>query len=268
MSSKFNQSGQRLAAREIGPAVVELIRAAKSRVVLVSPYFHPWERLVKALAGAPSRGVRVTLVIRSNQPSDSRRHLILQKLAKAGVSIRQVPWLHLKMYLSDAAVIETSMNLVFSSMAKGYETGVLYALSQAPADYAERRAAVKSCVEASAPYLADAVLPATGRTSGAVGRDGPAEDADRQRSANQESTPKGYPQTGAYVRSRRNNHRAYQPWTSKEDLEVKEMFGRGVPLVSIGQALQRTPKGIQRRLKRLGLLKEERALDPLQTPSR
>lgn len=262
MSPELNKSGQRLAAREIGPAVVELIRAARSRVVLVSPYFHPWGRLVDALADAPSRGVRVTLVIRSNQPSDPQRHSILQKLAEAGVSIRQVPWLHLKMYLSDAAVIETSMNLVFSSMAKGYETGVLYALLQAPADYAERRAAVKSCVEGSAPYLTDAVLPTTERTSSAVRGAGPAEDADRQRHATREGTPQAYLRTGSYDRSRRNNPRAYQPWTPQEDSTVREMFGRGEPLASIGQALQRTPKGIQRRLKRLGLLMEERAPSP------
>jgi hypothetical protein len=262
MGPEHNQRGQRLAAREIGPAVVDLIRTAKSRVVLVSPYFHPWGQLVKALAGAPARGVRVTLVVRSNQPFDPKRHLVLQKLAEAGVSIRQVPWLHLKMYLSDAAVIETSMNLVFSSMAKGYETGVLYARSQAPADYAERRAAVKSCVEGSAPYLTDTALLETKRTSSEVRGAAPAEDANRQQPTAQESASSKAQGTGSVGRSRRNNPRAYQPWTPAEDSKVRELFERGVPLVSIGQALQRTPKGIQRRLKRLGLLKEERAPAP------
>ncbi|WP_141620279.1 phospholipase D family protein [Myxococcus sp. AB036A] len=254
MNQGHSAQGQRLEAREIGPAVVELIRSAKSRIVLISPYFHPWGRLVDALTAAPTRGARVTLVIRSNQPFNARRHLALQKLAAAGVSIRQVPWLHLKMYLSDAAVIETSMNLVFSSMAKGYETGILYTVHEASAGYAERRAMVKKCVEGSAPYLCGHVLAPESGSADISPRSTPT-----VQSAPHPSDAPPHERThrspaGPVASSRRNNPRAFHPWTAQEDALAQELFSQKLPLISIAQALQRTPKSVSKRLKHLGVV--------------
>ena len=254
MNQEHSAQGQRLEARGIGPAVVDLIRSAKSRIVLISPYFHPWGRLVDALIAAPARGARVTLVIRANQPFNERRHLALQKLAAAGVSIRQVPWLHLTMYLSDSAVIETSMNLVFSSMAKGYETGILYTVHEASAGYAERRAMVKECVQGSAPYLFGHVpSPESGSTGIAPGS------TPRLQSTPHHGVAPPHERThrspaGPVASSRRNNPRAYQPWTEQEDSLAQDLFSQKLPLISIAQALQRTPKSVSKRLKRLGII--------------
>ncbi|RKH35643.1 hypothetical protein D7Y13_07775 [Corallococcus praedator] len=254
VNQERSAQGQRLEARGIGPAVVELIRLAKSRIVLISPYFHPWGRLVEALMAAPARGARVTLVIRANQPFNERRHLALQKLSTAGVSIRQVPWLHLKMYLSDSAIIETSMNLVFSSMAKGYETGSLYTVHEAPVAYAERRAMVKECVEGSAPYLfGHAPLPEVRSIGIAPGSPPKLQSSPHHGDAHPHEETHRSP-AGPVASSRRNNPRAYQPWTDQEDSLAQDLFAQKVPLISIAQALQRTPKSVSKRLKRLGVI--------------
>jgi hypothetical protein len=60
--------------------------------------------------------------------------------------------------------------------------------------------------------------------------------------------------THEYVAAVREEHKnAYQPWTDAEEVRLRELFDRGVPIAAIAEELGRRPGGIRSRLMKLGL---------------
>jgi hypothetical protein len=73
---------------------------------------------------------------------------------------------------------------------------------------------------------------------------------------------------GYIERARRTHRRAYERWTSDEDVQLERLFRRGAHLAEIGQALGRHNGAIRSRLTKLGLIDDtEDAPDILLKPA-
>jgi hypothetical protein len=54
--------------------------------------------------------------------------------------------------------------------------------------------------------------------------------------------------------ARQRNPKAFHPWSSDEEREVQERFDRGDPIEAIARDHQRSPRAIEMRLRRMGVL--------------
>ncbi|HEV8255214.1 MAG TPA: hypothetical protein VGQ78_10675 [Vicinamibacteria bacterium] len=54
--------------------------------------------------------------------------------------------------------------------------------------------------------------------------------------------------------ARQRNPNAFQPWSSEEEREVKERFQRGESVEAIARAKRRSPRAIEMRLQKMGVL--------------
>ena len=100
----------------ITPAVLDILRKAKKRVILVSPYNKLWGHFNTELDEAVNRGVKVTMLYREGEETEST-----DWLKKQGVSGYAVKNLHAKIYMNEAQVLVTSMNLYDSSAQNSRE---------------------------------------------------------------------------------------------------------------------------------------------------
>lgn len=112
-----------LANHQISPAIIDLIKAAKEHVVLITPYVKTWGHLESELKSATGRGVVVSLFFRKDQREKYTK--TLEKLVSLGVYVFEVDLLHAKIYASEKEVIVSSMNL-YDFSAKNSEEVAVY----------------------------------------------------------------------------------------------------------------------------------------------
>jgi phosphatidylserine/phosphatidylglycerophosphate/cardiolipin synthase-like enzyme len=110
---------QVIPTHKIGAEVIDLIRAARQRVVLVSPYWHLWGHLETALQQAAQRRVAVQAIFREDKTDEYRE--LTGQLHRLGARVGTIQLLHAKVYLSESACIVTSMNLLDFSAANSEE---------------------------------------------------------------------------------------------------------------------------------------------------
>jgi len=101
-----------------------IIEEASFQILLISPYFDPWKSLHKSILDAVKRGVKCTIIIRSNETIKENVKEIILEFINAGVKIRESERLHAKLYLSEKSIILTSMNLLESSATDSIEVGM------------------------------------------------------------------------------------------------------------------------------------------------
>ncbi len=140
-----------LSTTNIAGAIDDVIRTAKRRVVLVSPYVKTWRRIHERLGDAEARGVRTLLVCRDGEEAKLTSDL----LAIPGLSVRVLEKLHAKVYSNGASIVLGSMNLTDFSQQQGREVGILLERSNDGSLFEEVEAEVESILRASV----DANLP-------------------------------------------------------------------------------------------------------------
>ena len=99
---------------DVESAVLELVRAANERLVLISPYNQYWFHLKKALEEAIiGRGVKVAVGYRTKDASYRSKEGIedVAWLAKLGATVVAVDHLHAKIYMNESTALVASMNL-------------------------------------------------------------------------------------------------------------------------------------------------------------
>jgi hypothetical protein len=89
--------------------VINLVNAARQRVVLITPYWKLWGHLDSAIQQAAQRKAAVEVVFRADKADEYRE--LTSQFHRAGARVRTVHNLHAKVYLNEAACIVTSMNL-------------------------------------------------------------------------------------------------------------------------------------------------------------
>ena len=101
----------------IGEAVINLMRGARERITIVSPYNRRWDDVADELANARARGVRVTVYYRRDTPDPAQYW--------RGVTSFAVDWLHAKIYANERDILITSLNVGERSMRRNREIGLL-----------------------------------------------------------------------------------------------------------------------------------------------
>ncbi|MFE8596996.1 phospholipase D-like domain-containing protein [Archangium violaceum] len=141
--------------------ILSLIREARERVTLISPYITlgAGDRLGRAVREALSRKVRVSIVVRQDEQTPLKDAWLeaMRPHIEAGLQLHSVPGLHAKLYRSESTVLITSLNLLGSSFLNTIEVGLW---SQEAHALREVDAFIKREV---APHASLVVLDAKGR---------------------------------------------------------------------------------------------------------
>ena len=112
-----------LTRRKTVSALEDILKNAKEKIVLVSPYINLSEDNANRLRAADDRGVPITLVCRKDNLKENEKR-VLQKLKHIQVYNRDN--LHTKCYYNEQELIITSMNLYEFSEQNNVEMGVLF----------------------------------------------------------------------------------------------------------------------------------------------
>ncbi|MDR0768235.1 MAG: phospholipase D-like domain-containing protein [Methanosarcinales archaeon] len=105
-----------------------LVKTAKEKIILVSPYLQISPTLFNSLKDARSRKVEIILVYRDDKLEGKaldRLNEEKNKLGKIDINILALENLHAKCYLNESMAIITSMNLYQYSQENNYELGML-----------------------------------------------------------------------------------------------------------------------------------------------
>lgn len=104
---------------EISGKIMSLIAEAKQFVIIVSPYynFSRWDKLLRVLEKATSRGIKMTFYVREGE------YKSIQELRKFGLEYIEFENLHAKLYLNESTGIISSMNLNMSSDTNSLDIG-------------------------------------------------------------------------------------------------------------------------------------------------
>ena len=116
----FGRSGaavEFLADWQIGDGLLRIVREARQRLTLVSPYNRHWGHLKREVAAAQRRGVAVAAYYRAEDPAQAPEY--------EGASVFPVRMLHAKIYANEKVALVTTMNLLETSAAYSREVGFL-----------------------------------------------------------------------------------------------------------------------------------------------
>lgn len=113
-----------LSSTDISREVLALIEGAKQVLILVTPYFDPWDRLTTELKRAAMRpGIKVVLLLRGGEDR-AKQEEKSRDVQAAGVQVGFLSRLHAKVYISESQAIVTSMNLLKSSALDSWELAI------------------------------------------------------------------------------------------------------------------------------------------------
>jgi phosphatidylserine/phosphatidylglycerophosphate/cardiolipin synthase-like enzyme len=121
--------------------LLTLIRQARERVTLISPYMTlgAEDRVGRAIREALARNVQVSLVVRADDQTPLKESWLesIRPHLEAGLGLYAVSGLHAKIYKSESTVIITSLNLLASSILNSIEIGLWSQEPQALAQVSE-----------------------------------------------------------------------------------------------------------------------------------
>ena len=108
--------------------ILDIVRAAREYLTLVTPYVDLTGHLQHELRLAVEENkVRLTVVLRRD-PGDKiggdKGKESIRQLTELGAQVKAVEDLHAKIYLSESAVVVSSMNLLSSSWSNSHEFGM------------------------------------------------------------------------------------------------------------------------------------------------
>jgi hypothetical protein len=98
----------------VAPAIDELIEGAQQSLILICPYFQPWNHLSTMLRSKLARGVPLFLLVRGGDDGAKQAEAALPFIS-LGARVYFLDRLHAKIYVNEHRAILTSMNLVQAS---------------------------------------------------------------------------------------------------------------------------------------------------------
>lgn len=132
--------------------IEQIIRQARERIVLVSPYLQIPQIIRDRLREAAQRGVAITVVSRDIDKPEERRERD-DLLSLPGLSLYTLSYLHAKCYLNEQQLVITSLNL-YEFSERNWEMGVRFTADE-PA-YADAKQEVDSIIAAATRVSAPA----------------------------------------------------------------------------------------------------------------
>jgi hypothetical protein len=110
---------------EVKAKLEEIIINAKDHLYLVSPYLSPGNVLIEKILNKARDGVKVVVVINSNQLQSFDVHNFYERLLPLGGEMYHHPRLHAKLYLNEKECMVSSLNLLTSSFDNSFEVGTV-----------------------------------------------------------------------------------------------------------------------------------------------
>jgi phosphatidylserine/phosphatidylglycerophosphate/cardiolipin synthase-like enzyme len=136
-----------LSGTDISGEVLKLIDGAKERLLLVTPYFDPWDRLKMEIRRACGRpGLRVGLLLRGGEDKE-KQEAKAAEIRSFGAAVEYLSRLHAKIYLSESTAIVSSMNLLKSSAIDSWEVAIRLDRTADAAGYADVQRAAGELVQ-------------------------------------------------------------------------------------------------------------------------
>lgn len=102
----------------------EVIKDAHRELYLISPFLSPGNNLTEDILSRMREGVKVTMIINSNQLQSVEAFNFFERFHAAGGEMWHHPRLHSKIYLNESGCLITSLNLLTSSFDNSFEAGV------------------------------------------------------------------------------------------------------------------------------------------------
>ena len=107
---------------QVEPQILQIIRTATKNITFVTPYVDLWMHLTDAIRDAINNRVDVTFFIREGENRQRPEDL---KWLRNNVKVYEIPNLHAKIYLNEATVLVSSMNITESSTRNSKEFAMI-----------------------------------------------------------------------------------------------------------------------------------------------
>lgn len=130
-----------IGSASVSTTVEQLVEGAQKQLVLVTPYFKPWDRIGRAIKAAKTRGVVVLLLLRGGEDR-AKQEAHARDFLTIGVHVGFLSRLHAKIYMTESEVIVTSMNLYDDSALNSWEVAIRFRADVDEAAYKEVKARI------------------------------------------------------------------------------------------------------------------------------
>jgi hypothetical protein len=110
-----------LTTKDVASRVEQLVRKAKKRIILISPFIRCWDTLYYRLLEAGKKGVEVVVIYGKKISKPERERLQVIPYMK----LYSLEELHAKCYFNESEMVLTSLNLYDYSEHNNYEMGVV-----------------------------------------------------------------------------------------------------------------------------------------------
>src|SRR5205807_1242344 len=160
VAALFNVMAEFLDTTATSYYLEKLIKSARERLMLISPFFKLNQRIRQLIDDATRQNIDMRIVYGKKEQNEEITRLRLLK----NIQITFCKNLHAKCYLSEKACIVTSLNLHEFSQANNQEMGVLFRKSSDPelyrsvCDEAERILRISKSHSIAAPKSEASVL--------------------------------------------------------------------------------------------------------------
>ncbi|WP_426754781.1 phospholipase D-like domain-containing protein [Myxococcus sp. Y35] len=230
---------------QISTAVQDLIKEADRELILVTPYFKPWNHLQTAIRTRLKARIPVTLIIRADEIQKTAPYL--QPFADEGARVLSLDRLHAKLYMSEKQAVLTSMNLLETSALNSWECALRIKESDSPGLFEKFVEQVRAIREHSS------AVSFPGGSTRASEPEAPqaASSRGKQTDLIQHFGIKKTDLKPEMIEARRTHPRAYEPWTDEEEAMVAELARRKLNSDGIAKILGRQPSAIERKMKEL-----------------
>ncbi len=228
---------------QISTAVQDLIKEAERELILVTPYFKPWNHLQNAIRTRLKARIPVTLIIRADEVQKTAPYL--QPFADEGARVLSLERLHAKLYMSEKQAVLTSMNLLETSALNSWECALRIKESDSSDLFGKFVEQVRAIREHSS---------AVSFPGGSAREPEPAPAANSRGKQTDLIQLFGIKKTDLkpeMIEARRTHPRAYEPWTNEEEEAVVELARRKFDSDGIAKLLGRQPSAIERKMKEL-----------------
>lgn len=136
----------------LGYSIEKIIKQARKRVIIISPFIQISRNYYERLMDAESRDVRVTIVFGKEELTTQQEDL-LSEFEKLDLFFCDN--LHAKCYLNENSALISSMNLYEFSQINNREMGLLIDRSSEPSVYDEIIKEAESTIKASSQLVSD-----------------------------------------------------------------------------------------------------------------
>lgn len=120
---------------QISTVIIDIIRDSSNYCIIATPYFKPWNQLIKTLELVSCNEKRILFLFRDDQKdNDDIRHLY----EEYDFDIFFITNLHAKIYLNEKQALISSMNLYDYSKENNFEIGYLINNANEVKDLAEK----------------------------------------------------------------------------------------------------------------------------------